>query len=96
MSNGISEEELYRRARERVEEKRGFWVHLAVYILVNVVLIVVWAVGGGGFPWFVFILGGWGIGLLMHLVSVFVFSRDSGWHARQVEKEMEKLRKRHG
>ena len=94
MSSGIPDEELYRRAKERVEEKRGFFVHLAVYVLVNVVLIIVWAVAGGGFPWFVFVLGGWGIGILMHCLSVFVFSRDSQWHAKQIEKEMERLRKK--
>ena len=93
MSTGISEEELYRQARKRVEEKKGFYIHFAVYIIVNILLVVIWAVTGGGFPWFVFPLGGWGIGLLFHFLGVFIFSRQSGWERRQIEKEVERLKK---
>ena len=93
MSTGISEEELYRQARKRVEEKKGFYIHFAVYIIVNILLVIIWAVTGGGFPWFVFPLGGWGIGLLFHFLGVFIFSRQSGWERRQIEKEVERLKK---
>ena len=93
MTTGMSEEEIYREARKRVEEKKGFYTHLTVYIGVNILLIIIWAVTGAGFPWFVFPLGGWGIGILFHFLGVFVFSRRTGWEKREVEKEAEKLRR---
>ena len=93
MTPGMSEEEIYRLARKRVEEKKGFYTHFAIYLAINTMLVIIWAVTGAGFPWFVFPLGGWGIGILFHFLGVFVFSRPSGWERREVEKEAERLRK---
>ena len=94
MSTGMSEEELYQIARKRVEEKKGFFIHLAVYIIVNIMLVLIWAFSAdGGFPWFIFPLGGWGIGVLFHFLGVFVFSRQSNWEKREIEKEVERLKK---
>ena len=42
MTTGMSEEEIYRQARKRVEEKKGFYVHFAVYIIVNIILVIIW------------------------------------------------------
>lgn len=94
MSTGMSEEELYRLASKRVEEKKGFYTHLAFYIAVNILLVIIWA-AGAGFPWFVFPLAGWGIGILFHFLGVFVFSGRlmSGWERRAIEKEAERLKK---
>ncbi len=93
MAAQMSEEELYREARKRVEEKKGFFMHLAVYICVNIFLVIIWAATGDGFPWFVFPLGGWGIGILFHFLEVFVFTRQTEWEKREIEKEVEKLKK---
>ena len=94
MSVQMSEEEIYREARKRVEAKKGFFIHLTVYIIVNIMLVLIWACpGGGGFPWFVFPLGGWGIGILFHFLEAFVFSRQTDWERKAIEKEVEKLKK---
>ncbi len=53
-------------AIERIGAKREFRRHLLVYCLVNVVLIVVWAVSGAGYFWPIWVIGGWGIGLVLH------------------------------
>jgi uncharacterized membrane protein len=92
----MSEEEVYRIARKRVEEKKSFYIHFAVYVVVNIMLIIIWAVTGAGFPWFIFPLVGWGIGVLFHFLGVFVFSKQSGWERKAVEKEAENLRKSGG
>ena len=92
MTTGMSEEQIYELAKKRVEEKRGFFVHLTVYILVNIMLILIWRfAAGGGFPWFLFPLCGWGIGVLMHFLGVFVFGKKSDSAA--IEKEAEKIRR---
>lgn len=94
MSVQMSEEELYREARKRVEAKKGFFIHLTVYIIINIMLVLIWAFpGGGGFPWFVFVLGGWGIGILFHFLEAFVFSRQTDWERKAIEKEVERLKK---
>ena len=91
----LNDEEIYKLARERVNEKKGFYTHLAAYIVVNIMLILIWWFTGHGFPWFIFPLGGWWIGLLFHCLGVFVFSQHgtSDWERRQMEKEMEKIKK---
>ena len=92
MTTGMSEDQIYELAKKRVEEKRGFYNHLIVYVIVNIVLVLIWAFASdGGFPWFVFPLGGWGIGLVFHFLGVFVFGRKSDKAA--IEKEAEKIRK---
>ena len=96
MSARMSDEEIYKLASKRVEEKKGFFIHFTVYLCVNTLLIIIWAVTGAGFPWFVFPLGGWGIGVLFHFLGVFVFSKQSGWEQRAIEREVERLRKSGG
>ena len=94
MSSKMSEEEIYEIARKRVEEKKGFYSHLAAYVIVNIGLILIWAfLAGGGFPWFLFPLLGWGIGLTFHFLGVFVLNKETGWERKEIEKEAERLRK---
>jgi len=94
MPYAMSDEQIYEQAKKTVEAKKGFYVHLAVYVLVNIMLVLIWAfTAGGGFPWFIYPLGGWGIGLLLHFLVVFVFEGRSNEAAS--EREAEKLRKQH-
>ena len=94
MTTGMSEEQIYELAKKRVEEKRGFFTHLTVYILVNIMLVLIWRfANGGGFPWFIFPLGGWGIGLIIHFLNVFIFGAKSDKGA--IEKEAERIRRDH-
>ncbi len=88
----LSEEEIYEEAKKRVKAKRDFYVHLGVYICVNIFLIINWAFpAGAGFPWFIFPLGGWGIGLVFHFLEAFVFEQKLDRAA--IEKEAEKIRR---
>jgi len=97
MSAQMSEEKIYEEARKRVEEKKGFFIHFAVYIIVNILLVLIWATTGAGSPpWFIYPLGGWGIGILFHFLGVFVFSRRTGWERKEIEKEVERLKKEGG
>ena len=94
MSSQMSDEELYSLARKRVEEKKGFYTHFAVYLAVNALMVAIWAVTGAGYPWFFFPLAGWGIGILFHFLGVFVFSRGTGtWERKEIEKEVERLKR---
>jgi len=86
-----SDEELRKKAQKRAEEKVSFYIHLSVYIMVNLLLIVLWWINGGvsTFPWFIFPLIGWGIGLVAHGVGVFA---GSSYVDKLAQKEFEKLK----
>jgi hypothetical protein len=45
MATPISEEEIYQKARKRVEEKKSFFSHLAVYIVVSLVCLAAGRLG---------------------------------------------------
>jgi len=89
-----TDDEIYEEAKKIVEEKKGFRTHFIVYLCVNALLVIIWAVTDRGFPWFVFPLGGWGIGVLFHFLNIYVFSREAD--TTEIEKEAEKIRKRRG
>jgi hypothetical protein len=59
--------------RSRTESQVGFYSHLVVYSGLNVMLFVIW-VFAGGFPWFIFPLLGWGVGLLAHFMQAFIYT----------------------
>ncbi len=59
-------------AINRIRAKRAFWVHLAVYVAVNVLLVVIWAAGSRDYFWPVWPMLGWGIGVVAHGVTVHV------------------------
>ena len=88
----VTEEEIYEEAKRRVEARRGFYGHLVAYVVVNTILVCIWAfVGGRGYPWFAWVLGFWGLGLFLNFMDVFVWKRKSARSA--IEKEAEKIRK---
>ncbi|HVT65129.1 MAG TPA: 2TM domain-containing protein [Mycobacteriales bacterium] len=64
-----------RARRERIQQhaksgrRQGFQIHATVFIAVQLFLVVIWAISGAGYPWFVYPLFGWGIGLAAHYVA---------------------------
>ncbi len=59
-------------ARRRVQARRDFGSHLVAYAVINGFLIAVWAITGAGYFWPIWIICGWGIGLVLHAWDVFV------------------------
>jgi hypothetical protein len=98
MSSQMSEEEIRKLAQSRVAHKKGFFIHLTVYIVINIFLVIIWAVTSSishfWFPWFVFPLAGWGVAVIFHCLNVFVFPKSgSDWEQREIQKEMDRIRK---
>ena len=60
---------LREQAIARLKRKRDFGAHLFVYLVVNGFLIGIWAFIGAGFFWPVFLLFGWGIGLVLNALA---------------------------
>ena len=59
-------------AVKRLTARREFHLHLAVYLAVNTILVIVWAASGGGFFWPIWPMGGWGIGIVSHAFTVYL------------------------
>jgi uncharacterized ion transporter superfamily protein YfcC len=58
-----TETDLRQEAIRSLKRKRDFRSHLIAYVLVNALLVVIWAVTSGGFFWPIFPIVGWGIGV---------------------------------
>ena len=47
-------------------------VHARTYVVINVFLVGVWVLAGGGYFWPAWVLGCWGVGLLLHAWEVYL------------------------
>jgi hypothetical protein len=57
-------------ARDRVRKLRRFYTDALIYAVVNLGLILIWAISGGGYFWPIWVIIGWGIGLGVHAFSL--------------------------
>lgn len=90
----------YARAKKRVDELKGFYIHASIYIVINTFILVNIFIQSGyngqGF-WQIehfFTLFFWGIGLFFHAAKVFRFNPffNKDWEKRQIDKYIEKDR----
>lgn len=93
MKTPLTPEEIDQLARKRAGAKLGWYTHACVYVVVNLVLFAMSRYGFGNRPWSIFPLLGWGLGLTLHGVSVFVLGRGSDLRERMVQKERERLQR---
>jgi hypothetical protein len=89
----MNEAEKYQKAKERVEEIKGFYIHLFVFIIINCGLLTINLVFASHHYWFYWPLLGWGIGIAAHGLSVFGLGGFLGreWEEKQIKKIMDKM-----
>ena len=79
-------------AIERLKAKHDFKIHLAIYFAVNALLVAIWALSDWshpqGFFWPIFVILGWGIGVVAHWYTVY---RATGYSEDQIQREMKNL-----
>ncbi len=93
MNHSIEPQGIEALARRRVGMKIGFYVHLLVYVLVNLGLWAFASLSGRG-HWNVWPLLGWGLGLAIHGLVTFIGLRGEGLRQRMLAAEIERLRRR--
>jgi hypothetical protein len=94
MENSYSDEKLMSQARERVEAKIGFRSHVMVYITVNLCLTVMYFFASrGGYFWPGWSMAGWGIGLLVHGLGVYIKFHGKS-HEEEIQREYRRLKER--
>lgn len=75
-------------ARQRLEARRGFFTHLAVFVVVCTALVVINLATAPDYFWAKWPVMGWGIGLIAHGLRVFVMGDPLGITDEMVEREM--------
>ncbi|MCZ2495826.1 hypothetical protein GN316_03560 [Xylophilus sp. Kf1] len=93
MPTPLSDDAIDRQARRRAGAKLGWYTHAAVYLVVNLLLWVLARHGAGAAHWNLYPAAGWGLGLALHFLSVFVLGAGSGLRERMVERERLRLRR---
>lgn len=91
MTTPLTPEAIEQLARKRAGAKLGWYMHAVLYVVVNLIVFSMSRYGFGNRPWSVYPLLGWGLGLALHGVSVFVLGTGSGLRERMVQKERDRL-----
>ena len=74
-------------AVKRVKARRDFKTHVAAYVIVNLFLIGIWALGDRGFFWPIWVMLAWGIGLAFNAWAVYFKKPIS---EQEIQQEMER------
>lgn len=85
----VDPQELREAALRRLQQRREFGTHLASYVVFNAMLVVVWFFTGHGYFWPVWVIAGWGVGLVLHAWEVF--GRRRPITEDDIRREMERL-----
>ena len=90
--NGSPDSSLRERAVRELRKRREFQTHLLVYVLVNSLLVVIWAMTSpGAFFWPIFSMLGWGVGVLVHAWDVYVTGEPD---EAQIQRMVERLQRK--
>ena len=88
MYTTAEDEELRAQALAALKKKREFRAHVLAYVLVNSMLIVIWAMTGAGFFWPIFPLMGWGVGVFFNAWDVY----SRGPSEERIRREIQRMR----
>jgi hypothetical protein len=84
-------DEKLEQARRIARRKMDFLRHVIIYLLVMAVLAIINnVVAGAGYQWWLWPALGWGIGVVAHFLSAFLYS-GGNLEKRLIQKELEKL-----
>ena len=89
----MSPDEIDRLARKRAGGKLGWYVHAMVYVVVNLFIFSISQYGFGQRPWSIMPLLGWGLGLALHGISVWLLGAGGNLRERMVQTERERLQR---
>lgn len=90
MENQVEDKERFLKAKKKVNDLKGLYVHIIIaIILIPAFIGINYLIDGfTGFVWFWFPIGGILISLILHFVSVFKIGSD--WEDRKINELMDK------
>tara|TARA_R100000935_G_scaffold8302_7_gene17427 strand:- start:58112 stop:59449 length:1338 start_codon:yes stop_codon:yes gene_type:complete len=79
------------RAKEYVEKLKGFYAHITIYCIFIPFFIWLNYKSNAGFPWAIFPIVGWGLGVLGHASETFQWNPffNKNWEERKIKELME-------
>jgi len=90
------DDERYEQARKRVTELKSLYMHIALYILINLLLFLLNYLSSPGVWWFYWVTIFWGIGLAWHIIGFIggpkVFTPE--WEEQKIQEFMKQEGKR--
>lgn len=89
----LSDEEIEALARKRAGAKMGWYIHATIYVAVNAYWLIASNMGFAHRSYSLAPALGWGVGLALHGLSVFVLGSGSAFRERMIEKERERIRR---
>lgn len=91
-TNYNTQESMYLKAQKRVEDIKGFYGNLTSYIVVITGLAILNLISSPSHLWFLYPAIGWGIGVVVHGMSVFNYMPFLGrdWEEKKIRELMEK------
>ena len=89
MNPAMSPQDIEELARRRAKRKMGWYTHAFVYVVVNLALALKSAFTGHN--WAIYPMLGWGLGLMIHGLVVFVGAPADRLRDHLVQKERERL-----
>lgn len=93
MNNNIIEQKRYEKARKKVQEIKGFYIHFVVYAIVISLIVIVNLRFSPQYHWFWFPMFGWGLGLFFHWFGVIGVDRlgfGKDWEEKKIKEYMDK------
>ena len=84
------EADLRGQAKKRLEKRRDLGAHVVAYVVINAMLVAIWAMTGAGYFWPAWVIFGWGVGLVLNVWDVY-FRRPVTEH--DIQREIERLRR---
>jgi hypothetical protein len=86
----------YKEAKEKVEEEKGFYMHLGTYVIVNLFFVALNMLTSPNHLWFFWPMLGWGIGLAFHAFNTFgsmnLFSKR--WEEKRIQRHLDESRRK--
>lgn len=77
-------------AEQRVKRLRAFYAHLAIYIVINLFLLIVNLLATPDYLWFYWLSLAWGLGLIFDAYDTFFRQRFFGrdWEEKKIARYM--------
>lgn len=83
-----TDDALRSKALASLKKKSDFRTDVMAYIIVNAMLVAIWAVTGAPFFWPIFPIVGWGVGVIFHAMDTY--RREPS--EEQIRREMDRMR----
>jgi energy-coupling factor transporter transmembrane protein EcfT len=98
MEQDFIQEQEYIKAKKKVRDIKGFYIHLFLYILVTPIIIITNLMFAPSFHWFWFSVLGWGLAVFFHWMGVFGFKKigfTKEWEENKIKELMEEQNKKY-